>query len=193
MIIFLINQTIYNIIMQRLIRKILKEESLEKELMDILNKETVFDAAHLVGDIENLKLIFKNNPEILDRINNQNGKVAIHWFAFGKPTVFLDFDIVDIKYNKWGTNKWGLVNIIYNESKLTEEENVLFKTYIIDSFDEEGSFEIINFNSYDLNKRRSNHFIELEQINGTPVKQIERWESRIDKKDIELISSKLND
>jgi hypothetical protein len=193
MIIFLINQTIYNIIMQRLIRKILKEESLEKELMDILNKETVFDAAHLVGDIENLKLIFKNNPEILDRINNQNGEVAIHWFAFGKPTVFLDFDIVDIKYNKWGTNKWGLVNIIYNESKLTEEENVLFKTYIIDSFDEEGSFEIINFNSYDLNKRRSNHFIELEQINGTPVKQIERWESRIDKKDIELISSKLND
>jgi len=193
MIIFLINQTIYNIIMQRLIRKILKEESLKKELMDILNKETVFDAAHLVGDIENLKLIFKNNPEILDRINNQNGEVAIHWFAFGKPTVFLDFDIVDIKYNKWGTNKWGLVNIIYNESKLTEEENVLFKTYIIDSFDEEGSFEIINFNSYDLNKRRSNHFIELEQINGTPVKQIERWESRIDKKDIELISSKLND
>jgi hypothetical protein len=179
--------------MKDIIRKILKEESLEKELMDILNKETVFDAAHLVGDIENLKLIFKNNPEILDRINNQNGEVAIHWFAFGKPTVFLDFDIVDIKYNKWGTNKWGLVNIIYNESKLTEEENVLFKTYIIDSFDEEGSFEIINFNSYDLNKRRSNHFIELEQINGTPVKQIERWESRIDKKDIELISSKLND
>ena len=100
---------------------------------------------------------------------------------------------MDIKYNKWGTNFWGLVNIIYDESKLTEEENILFKTYIIDSFDEEGSFEIIDFNSYDLNKRRSNHYIELEQINGALVKQIERWESRIDKKDIELISSKLND
>ena len=179
--------------MKQLIRNILKEESLKKQLMDLINKETVFGAARLVGDIENLKIIFKNNPEILDRINNQNGKVAIHWFAFGKPTVFLNFDIVDIKYNKWGTNFWGLVNIIYDESKLTEEENILFKTYIIDSFDEEGSFEIIDFNSYDLNKRRSNHYIELEKINGTPVKQIESWESRIDKKDIELISNKLND
>ena len=177
--------------LQESIRKILKEESLKKQLMDLINKETVFGAARLVGDIENLKIIFKNNPEILNRINNQNGKVAIYWFASGEPTVFLDFDIVDIKYNRWGTNFWGLTNVKYDESKLTEEENMLFKTYLIDSFDEEGSFEIIDFNSYDLNKRRFNHFIELEQINGVFVDEIERREDRIDKKHIEEIRDKL--
>ena len=44
--------------MKQLIRIILKEESLKKQLMDIINKETVFGAALLVGDIENLKFIF---------------------------------------------------------------------------------------------------------------------------------------
>ena len=177
--------------MKDLIRKILKETSLEKTLLDVMDKETIFDAANLVGDMENLKSIFKDNPKVLNRINNQNGKVAIYWFASGEPTVFLDFDIVDIKYNRWGTNFWGLTNVKYDESKLTEEENMLFKTYLIDSFDEEGSFEIIDFNSYDLNKRRFNHFIELEQINGVFVDEIERREDRIDKKHIEEIRDKL--
>ena len=174
------------------IKRILRQEtSLEKTLLDVMDKETIFDAANLVGDMENLKSIFKDNPKVLNRINNQNGKVAIYWFASGEPTVFLDFDIVDIKYNRWGTNFWGLTNVKYDESKLTEEENMLFKTYLIDSFDEEGSFEIIDFNSYDLNKRRFNHFIELEQINGVFVDEIERREDRIDKKHIEEIRDKL--
>jgi len=105
--------------MKQLIRKILKEESLEKTLLDVMDKETIFDAANLVGDMENLKIIFKDNPKVLNRINNQNGKVAIHWFAFSEPTVVLDFDVVNIKYNKLGTNFWGLINVKYDESKLT--------------------------------------------------------------------------
>jgi hypothetical protein len=177
--------------MKDLIRRILKEESLEKTLLDVMDKETIFDAANLVGDMENLKSIFKYNPKVLNRINNQNGKVAIHWFAFGEPTVVLDFDVVNIEYNKLGTNFWGLINVKYDESKLTEEENRLFKTYVIDSSDEEDAFEVIHFNSYDLEKKGADEYIELEQINGVFVDEIELWEDRIDKKHIEEIRDKL--
>ena len=179
--------------MKDLIRKILKETSLEKTLLDVMDKETIFDAANLVGDMENLKSIFKDNPKVLNRINNQNGKVAIHWFAFREPTatVVLDFDVVNIKYDKFGTNFWGLVNVKYDESKLTKKENRLFKTYVINSLDEEEFFELIHFNSYDLEKKGADEYIELEQINGVFVDEIELWEDRIDKKHIEEIRDKL--
>jgi hypothetical protein len=55
MIIFLINQTIYNIIMERLIRKILKEESLKQSLKDQIKEFGWKDTAELVNGSENLK------------------------------------------------------------------------------------------------------------------------------------------
>ena len=72
MIIFLINQTIYNIIMEKLIRKILKEESLKQTLKDQVKKFGWKDAAELVGDGEILvKLGFNNDPmEYLNLFND---------------------------------------------------------------------------------------------------------------------------
>ena len=72
MIIFLINQTIYNIIMQRLIRKILKEESLKQTLKDQVKEFGWEDAAELVGDGEILaRLGFNNDPvEFLNLFND---------------------------------------------------------------------------------------------------------------------------
>jgi len=55
MIIFLINQTIYNIIMEKLIRKILKEESLKQSLKDQVKEFGWKDTAELVNGSENLK------------------------------------------------------------------------------------------------------------------------------------------
>ena len=77
MIIFLINQTIYNIIMERLIRKILKEESLKLENLKQTLKQSVKEdgwefAADLVGGPEDLaKLAFNDNPmEFLNLFND---------------------------------------------------------------------------------------------------------------------------
>jgi hypothetical protein len=72
MIIFLINQTIYNIIMKQLIRKILKEESLKQTLKDQVKEFGWKDAAELVGDGEILaRLGFNNDPvEFLNLFND---------------------------------------------------------------------------------------------------------------------------
>jgi hypothetical protein len=55
MIIFLINQTIYNIIMEKLIRKILKEMEEEKELSNL--KETLLGYISTVGVLETIKMV----------------------------------------------------------------------------------------------------------------------------------------
>jgi hypothetical protein len=55
MIIFLINQTIYNIIMQRLIRKILNEVEEEKKLTNL--KETLMGYISTVGVLETIKMV----------------------------------------------------------------------------------------------------------------------------------------
>jgi hypothetical protein len=55
MIIFLINQTIYNIIMQRLIRKILNEVEEEKKLTNL--KETLLGYISTVGVLETIKMV----------------------------------------------------------------------------------------------------------------------------------------
>jgi hypothetical protein len=80
MIIFLINQTIYNIIMQRLIRKILKEVEEEKKLTNL--KETLLGYVSTVGILETIKMVgdidifneiipdyFSKNSHKIDLIN----------------------------------------------------------------------------------------------------------------------------
>ena len=86
MIIFLINQTIYNIIMQRLIRKILKEVEEEKNLskfqktiLSYISENGILETIKMIGDIASFNEIFpdyfsksSNKVELINEIVNTN-------------------------------------------------------------------------------------------------------------------------
>jgi hypothetical protein len=145
--------------MKQLIRKILKETTISNELLDMINREGIFSVVKYVGGVDNLKSILIDNPNILERIGGANGKVSINYFSEQCPCITLDFDIIDEHWNRWRTNSWADINVKYDESKLTKEEVNLFNSYIIDTFDEEGSFEIAHFDCPELEKKRSIIFL----------------------------------
>ena len=75
MIIFLFNQTIYNIIMERLIRKILKEVEEEKELskfqktiLGYISENGILETIKMIGDITSFNEIF---PDYFNRSSNK--------------------------------------------------------------------------------------------------------------------------
>jgi hypothetical protein len=177
--------------MKELIRQILKETTTSNELLKIINKEGVFSVAKLVGGINNLRTLFKDNPKVLERIGGANGKVNINYTIENCPCITLDFDIIDEHWNKWRTNSWADINVKYDESKLTEEEIDFFNAYIIDSFEISGSFEIAHFDCPELEKKRSDNYLTLVEINGVIIEESSTFYGRMEKDNVQRIIDKL--
>jgi hypothetical protein len=177
--------------MKELIRQILKETTTSNELLKIINKEGVFSVAKLVGGINNLRTLFKDNPKVLERIGGANGKVNINYTIENCPCITLDFDIIDEHWNKWRTNSWADINVKYDESKLTEEEIDFFNAYIIDSFEISGSFEIAHFDCPELEKKRSDNYLTLVEINGVIIDESSTFYGRMEKDNVQRIIDKL--
>ena len=147
--------------MKDLIRHILKETTATNELLKVINREGIFSVAKLVGGIDNLKSLFKDNPAVLERIGGANGIVRLTYDLENCPCIDLKFDIIDEHWNRWGTRSWGEINVKYDESKLTKEEINYFNAFIVDTFEMEGSFIIEHFDCPELEKKRSYDYIEL--------------------------------
>ena len=91
---FLINQTIYNIIMERLIRKILKEVEEEKELskfqktiLGYISENGILETIKMFGDITSFNEIFpdyfsksSNKIELINEIVNANNPDGYIYF-----------------------------------------------------------------------------------------------------------------
>jgi hypothetical protein len=177
--------------MKQLIRKILKETTTSNILLDMINREGVFSVVRYVDGLDNLKSIFSDNPDILKRIGGANGKVNINYDLAHCPCITLDFDIIDEHWNKWRTNSWADINVKYDETKLTEEEIDFFNAYIIESFEQEGSFEIAHFDCPELEKKRSDNFLTLAEINGVIIEDLSTFYGRMDKDNVQRIIDKL--
>jgi hypothetical protein len=177
--------------MQRLIRKILKEESLKQNLHDMINREGLFSLVRYVGGVNNLKTIFKDNPNILERIGGANGKVIINYDLNHCPCITLDFDIIDEHWNRWKTNSWADINVKYDETKLTEKEINIFNAYIINTFEEEGSYGIAHFDCPELERKGSDNFLTLEKINGINIDDASTLYGRMEKDNVQRIIDKL--
>jgi hypothetical protein len=63
--------------MKELIRHILREETKDYRsgILDIIDKQGIFAGAKIVGGLNNLKKVFKDNIELINRINDQKGEV----------------------------------------------------------------------------------------------------------------------
>jgi hypothetical protein len=118
--------------MKELIRHILKENNLKQELKKVIEDDNIFKTADLVGGMDNLKSIFKDEPEMSSLFEKLTGKVTFYYPLGGEDDIEfpLDYEIIGRRSNVHNTNHWPEINVIYDENKLTPEENEVFKDMI---------------------------------------------------------------
>ena len=153
--------------MRELIKHILKEETKGNNLdiINLIKTDGLFYAAKLVGGLDNLKRVFKDDPEMVERIENQKGLVEVSWTTDGdEPSIVLPFKTIDAGWNRWMSNSWPIVNVIYNENKLTKDENYKFKDFLYDSFNDESSVRVIKLDSNEQSMHKT--YVQLGEING---------------------------
>jgi hypothetical protein len=133
MIIFLINQTIYNIIMQRLIRKILKEETESKKvsLLNIIKEDGLYnftkdtglsynDIYHRMGELPR-EVKIQYLKDVVDDLQQFPGELDLTFITGSIPL--------------YENDDWQMVYVEY----LTNDDNVLrvhLTTFIDDNRDE---------------------------------------------------------
>ena len=177
-----------------LIKHILKEETRDtkSELIRQIKDEGLYSIAELVGGLDNLKRVFKDDPEMVERIENQKGLVRVSWTTDGDdPSIVLPFKIIGAGWNRWMTNSWPIVNISYNENTLTKDENHKFKDFLYDSFHDESSVRVLKLNSDEPRMHKT--YVQLGEINGKTAQQPSNVSRSYDLSDIRDIVETLGD
>ena len=115
--------------------------------------------------------VFKDDIELNDRIERQTGMIEVRYHPDEESIIrfTLPFKIIGTKSNLWNTSNWGVVNLIYDESKLTEEENKIFRIFLVDAIDNDGVSEVV---ANESNEFRDLSYVSLSEINGIPIGRI---------------------
>lgn len=178
--------------MKQLIRHILREETKDYRsgILDIIDKKGLFAGAKTVGGLNNLKKVFKDDIELNDRIERQTGMIEVRYHPDEESIIrfTLPFKIIGTASNVWNTSNWGVINLIYDESKLTEEENKIFRIFLVDAIDNDGVSEVV---ANESNEFRDLSYVSLSEINGVPIKKIGYADYPYER--VEDIISKLQD
>lgn len=153
--------------MKKLIRHILKEESSKLKLLNVIKNEDIFVAADLVGGIDNLKKIFIDNPEITNIIDTLKGKLNLIYHSLKEYLEFpMKFEIVGKGENVFKNNSWPIVNLIYDDSNLSNSEKKMFEQFIYDTIGD------LNIDIVDMKPeakkmfRDKGGYIGIEYVNG---------------------------
>ena len=176
--------------MKELIRHILKENRLQQEIKQFIEDNNIFDAAEMVGGVNNLKNIFKDDLELSEILDKLTGVVDFEYHDFIKDPRFvvfpIEYEIIGIKKNIWGTHSWPELNLIYDDSKLTLDEKKKLMTILA---------VIINDNTVgkietNLLEIRNSGYFDVKQINGKDV-DLHEDEFPFSKEDVIKIHDKL--
>ncbi len=160
--------------MRELIRHILKENKLQQELKQVIEDSNIFDAADMVGGIKNLKKIFKDDPEMSSLFEKLTGIITFYYpvIAYEDIEFPLNYEIIGRHSNVHKTNHWPIINVLYDENKLTSEENEDFKSMVKYLYDDA---QHSPFKSKFENSRIFNaNYFTVEEINGENIELIER-------------------
>jgi hypothetical protein len=159
--------------MRELIRYILKENRLQQELKQVVKDGNIFDAADLVGGISPLKKIFKDDPEMSSLFEKLIGTITFYYYMNKEQNMEfpLKYEIIGRKSNVHNTNHWPEINVLYDENKLTPEENDTFKSIIKYLYDEA---QHSSFKSNFMDARLFNsNYLTVKEINGQHIDSIE--------------------
>ena len=178
--------------MRELIRHILKENRLQQELKQFIEDNNIFDAAEMVGGLDNLKSIFKDDLEVSEILDELTGVVDFEMYYDGKFksdkfVVFpIKYEIIGIGKNIWGTHSWPELNLIYDDSKLTSVEKNKLIT-IISVIQNDNTVGKLKTKSFDFGKST---YFDVTQINGNDV-DIHDYDDSFSIEDVERIHDKL--
>jgi len=178
--------------MRELIRHILKESKLQQELKQFIKDNDIFDAAEMVGGLNNLKSIFKDEPEFSEIIDELTGVVDFEMYYDGKFksdkfVVFpIKYEIIGIGKNTWNTHSWPELNLIYDDSKLTSVEKNKLMT-ILSVIINDNTVGKLKTKSFDFGKST---YFDVTQINGNDV-DIHDYDDSFSIEDVVRIHDKL--
>ena len=157
--------------MRNLIRNILNESKLALELLDTIKNEDIFAAINLVGGVNNLKNILKEFPDVVDLLDSLYGKLKLIYHSRKEYIEFpVRFEIVGIQKNTWNSNSWPIVNLIYDDSNLSQGEKKLLDQFVYDTIGDLNIGDVdIKPNARDMFKDGS--YMSINFVNG------KNWES----------------
>jgi hypothetical protein len=157
--------------MRKLIKHILQESSKLSNILNVIEDESIFVAAEMVGGLSNLKRILKDEPEFKSLIESLKGDLNLIYHSIKEYIEFpFRFEIVGIQVNTWDSNSWPIVNLIYDDSNLSKSEKELFNQYVYDA--------IVDLNIGDVNIKpeardmfKDGNYMSINYVNG------KNWES----------------
>jgi len=154
---------------RELIRHILKESRVQQELKQVIKDSDIFNAADLVGGIPTLKRIFKDDPEMGSLFEKLTGTITFYYpvIAYEDIEFPLDYEIIGRHSNIIKTNHWPIINVLYDENKLTPEENEDFKSMIKYLYDD-AQHSAFKSKFEDSTIFNANYFT-VEEINGENI------------------------
>jgi len=162
--------------MRELIRHILKENRIQQSLKQVIKDGNIFDAADLVGGIPTLKKIFKDDPEMSSLFEKLTGTITFYYpvVAYGDIKFPLDYEIIGRHSNIPKTNYWPEINVLYDENKLTPEENEDFKSMIKYLYDEaqHSAFK----SKFDDGRIFNTNYFAVKEINGENIDLFGGWD-----------------
>jgi hypothetical protein len=162
--------------MRELIRHILKENRIQQSLKQVIENGNIFDAAELVGGISTLKKIFKGDPEFSSLFEKLTGTITFYYpvVAYGDIKFPLDYEIIGRHSNIPRTNYWPEINVLYDENKLTPEENEDFKSMIKYLYDEaqHSAFK----SKFEDSRMFNTNYFAVKEINGENIDLFGGWD-----------------
>jgi len=178
--------------MKSIIKNVLREETkgYREKLKDIIEKQGIFSVVKILGGINNMKKVFMNDPEVSEILEDLTGVVDFtlyDHFKDRKPIVFtFRYEIIDVEENVWNTNSWPVINLIYDESKLTPQEKDQLMTILAVIINDNTEGKIIT----KFIKPIDNNYFYVRQINSKDV-DIHDEEFPFSKEDVIRIHNKL--
>ena len=167
--------------MRNLIRNILNESKLALELIDIIKNENIFVAAEMVGGLDYLKKILKDEPEYVTLIDSLYGKLNLVYHSRKEFIEFpVKFEIVGIQENTWNSNSWPQVNLIFDDSYFDEDEKELFDQFVYHTIGD------LNIGNVDIQPEardmfKDGNYIAIDFVNGKNWKSLDHDVEYFDK------------
>ena len=169
--------------MKKLIKHILQESSKLSNILNVIEDEGIFAAAELVGGLNNLKRILKDEPEFTSIIESLYGKLNLIYHSRKEFIEFpVKFEIVGIHENTWNSNSWPVVNLIYDDFNFHEDDKELFDQFVWDTIAD------LNIGGIDIKPEardmfKDGYYMAIDFVNGKNWKNLDH-DLRYDNKDM---------
>lgn len=112
-------------------KKVINEISSTEDILNLIKDEGIFHAVEYVGGMENLKNLLKDDPYFVELINSLKGSLNVIHHSKKESIEFpMKFKIVGEHKNRFNSNSWPLINLIYDDSNFNEDEKKQFEMFL---------------------------------------------------------------